>query len=342
MSIFIAFLGGMLTLLSPCTLPVIPLLFASVRGRRGQLAIMLAGMALMFGAVSWLVTVASGWVVNLTLAGRGLALAFFALVGLSLLSQRVAQRLTSPLVALGNQLNNASSRQRGWNGSLLAGLAVGLLWAPCAGPVLGAILSLGFVHPGQATTGGLLLAYGSGGALMLFLLVRRGVDFPSASWAGVRRTATPAGGGGDAGLGGADRQRRRSLSAKCGRLESGAGAAAGRPSAAAGAKDHPPADRRAAAQQRDALPGGRQRVAQQPGVNSGASEGQSGVGGFLDPGVHQLSAYPALRARLGEQIPRCRAGGDWRPYPGISLGAFAAAAAPGGEGRADNLPGGGG
>ena len=103
MSILIAFLGGMLTLLSPCTLPVIPLLFASVRGRRGQLAIMLAGMALMFGAVSWLVTVASGWVVNLTLAGRGLALAFFALVGLSLLSQRVAQRLTSPLVALGNQ-----------------------------------------------------------------------------------------------------------------------------------------------------------------------------------------------------------------------------------------------
>lgn len=36
MSILIAFLGGMLTLLSPCTLPVIPLLFASVRGRRGQ------------------------------------------------------------------------------------------------------------------------------------------------------------------------------------------------------------------------------------------------------------------------------------------------------------------
>lgn len=43
---------------------------------------------------------------------------------------------------------------------------------------------------------------------------------------------------------------------------------------------------------------------QQPGVNSGASEGQSGAGGFLDPGVYQLSAYPALRARLGEQIPR--------------------------------------
>ncbi|SQC87841.1 cytochrome c biogenesis protein/redoxin [Klebsiella pneumoniae] len=39
---------------------------------------------------------------------------------------------------------------------------------------------------------------------------------------------------------------------------------------------------------------------------------------------------------------RGRPGGDWRSYPGISLGAFVAPAAPGGEGLADNLPGGGG
>lgn len=80
---------------------------------------------------------------------------------------------------------------------------------------IGAILCPGFVHPGQATTGGLLLAYGSGGALMLFLLgwcgaaliarLRRGQAFGER----LRRLA-----GGNAGLGGADRQRRRSLSAK--------------------------------------------------------------------------------------------------------------------------------
>ena len=147
---------------------------------------------------------------------------------------------------MGNQLNDASSRQRGWIGSLLAGLAVGLLWAPCAGPVLGAILA-GFVHPGQATTGGLLLAYGSGGALMLFLLgwcgaaliarLRRGQAFgerlrrlAGAMLASVALIAS----GGDRYL-----QSAGGLS--------GAGAAAGRPSAAAGAKDQPPADRRAAA-----------------------------------------------------------------------------------------------
>lgn len=148
MSILIAFLGGMLTLLSPCTLPVIPLLFASVRGRRGQLAIMLAGMALMFGAVS----AGDG---RQRLGGEsdprrprsgagvlrpGRAEPAFA-------TRRATADLT--LVALGNQLNDASSRQRGWIGSLLAGLAVGLLWAPCAGPVLGAILSLALCIRGR-------------------------------------------------------------------------------------------------------------------------------------------------------------------------------------------------
>ena len=62
---------------------------------------------------------------------------------------------------------------------------------------IGRYLARAFVHPGQATTGGLLLAYGSGGALMLFLLgvVRGGVDRQIASRTGVRRTAAPVGRG---------------------------------------------------------------------------------------------------------------------------------------------------
>lgn len=54
--------------------------------------------------------------------------------------------------------------------ALLAGLATGLLWSPCAGPVLGAILSLAVVGDHPLSVGVLLLAYGSGAALMLALL----------------------------------------------------------------------------------------------------------------------------------------------------------------------------
>lgn len=170
MSLPIAFFGGMLTLLSPCTLPVIPLIFANLRGKRSHLLLLLGGMVLMFTGMSLLVTLASSGIVSLTLAGRWLALIFLALVGLSLLSQRVAQRLASPLVALGNRINDRSYRHAGGFSALLAGLAIGLLWAPCAGPVLGAILSFAFLNGQSVTTGLLLAAYGSGCALMLALL----------------------------------------------------------------------------------------------------------------------------------------------------------------------------
>lgn len=170
MIVLIAFFGGMLTLLSPCTLPVIPFLFASVKGQKRHLAALLVGMVMMFTALSLLVTVASAWVTHLTLIGRWLALAFLTLVALSLLSPGLAQRVAAPAVRLGNQVNDRSLRRRGVVAALLAGVATGLLWAPCAGPILGAILSLGVVQGETFSSGVLLAAYGSGCAAMLALL----------------------------------------------------------------------------------------------------------------------------------------------------------------------------
>lgn len=80
MTVIIAFLGGMLTLLNPCTLPVIPFLFASMKEQKRHLAALLGGMVLMFTALSLLVTVASAWVTQISAAGRWLALAFLTVV----------------------------------------------------------------------------------------------------------------------------------------------------------------------------------------------------------------------------------------------------------------------
>ena len=170
MSFIIAFFAGMLTLLSPCTLPVIPFVYASVRGQKGQLLARLSGMVMMFTTVALLVTVASHWVASVTAAGRWIALAFLAVTALTLLSKRIAQHVTQPFVALGNRINNASNRRRGLTAAFLAGLATGMLWSPCAGPVLGAILSLAVVGKEPVSVGLLLAAYGSGAALMLALL----------------------------------------------------------------------------------------------------------------------------------------------------------------------------
>ncbi|WP_024560320.1 cytochrome c biogenesis protein/redoxin [Franconibacter pulveris 601] len=170
MTLTIAFLAGMLTLLSPCTLPVIPFVFASARGSKAQLLALLGGMVLMFTVVALLVSVASHWVVRITAVGRWVALAFLAVTALTLLSPRIAQLAARPFVALGNQINDASQRRGGLPAALLAGMATGMLWSPCAGPVLGAILSLAATGEKPLAVGVLLAAYGSGAALMLALL----------------------------------------------------------------------------------------------------------------------------------------------------------------------------
>ncbi|HDR2891102.1 TPA: redoxin domain-containing protein [Enterobacter asburiae] len=170
MFLIIAFLGGMISLLSPCTLPVIPLLFAGFQGQRRHLLALFAGMIVMFTLVAMLVTAASEWIVNATLVGRWVALLVLAIAALALIFPQFAQRIAGPAVSAGNALNNRSTQTRGMFSAFLAGLAVGLLWSPCAGPILGAIFSINIAGHSAITTSALLIAYGSGCALMLALL----------------------------------------------------------------------------------------------------------------------------------------------------------------------------
>lgn len=174
MFLIIAFLGGMISLLSPCTLPVIPLLFAGFQGQRRHILALLAGMIVMFTLVALVATAASSWIAQATIAGRCVALVVLAIAALALIFPTFAQRIAGPAVSAGNLLNTRSGQTRGMISAFLAGLAVGLLWSPCAGPILGAIFSLNIAGHSAIATGALLAAYGSGCALMLGLLVAGG------------------------------------------------------------------------------------------------------------------------------------------------------------------------
>ncbi|HDC4434986.1 TPA: redoxin domain-containing protein [Enterobacter cloacae] len=171
MFLIIAFLGGMISLLSPCTLPVIPLLFAGFQGQRRHILALLAGMIVMFTLVALVATAASNWIAQATIAGRWVALVVLAIAALALIFPTFAQRIAGPAVSAGNLLNTRSGQTRGTLSAFLAGLAVGLLWSPCAGPILGAIFSLNIAGHSAIATGALLAAYGSGCSLMLGLLV---------------------------------------------------------------------------------------------------------------------------------------------------------------------------
>lgn len=170
----IAFLGGLLTVLSPCILPVVPFLFAGIDRTRSSILLTLGGMVLTFALVSSLAVVSSEWVIQANNTGRHVALVVMALFALSLISARISGWLASPFVLLGNRLAPQTRNMSGPLGSLMIGVATGLLWAPCAGPILGVILTGAMLQGANAQTSLLLVAYGLGSALSLGTLIFAG------------------------------------------------------------------------------------------------------------------------------------------------------------------------
>src|ERR1700685_2728799 len=173
----LAFLGGALTIVSPCILPVLPFVFA--RGGRSFASStlpLLLGMALTFAGVATLAAVGGSWAIRVNSWGRWAALALLTLFGLALLSRRLADWASPPLVAFGNRVL-ASGEQAGSASvvqSLLLGVATGFLWAPCAGPILGLILTGAALSGPNPRITLLLLAYAAGAATSLAIVMLAG------------------------------------------------------------------------------------------------------------------------------------------------------------------------
>jgi cytochrome c biogenesis protein CcdA/thiol-disulfide isomerase/thioredoxin len=169
--LILAYLGGVLTILSPCILPVLPFVFARANASFVRSGLpMLAGMAITFALVALLAALGGAWAVQANQYGRWVALAILALFGLTLLLPRFADRVMQPFVSAGAKLSS-----RAENGddtpsvfsSVLLGIGTGLLWAPCAGPILGLVLTGAALNGANVGTFGLLLAYALGAATSL-------------------------------------------------------------------------------------------------------------------------------------------------------------------------------
>jgi len=171
----LAYLGGVLTIVSPCILPVLPFVFARADRPFARSGLpLLVGMAATFAAVATLAAVGGGWAVEANQYGRIAAIALLALFGVTLLFPALSDRMTRPVVALGARLSQSAEQGAGKGGSavlssLLLGVATGLLWAPCAGPVLGLILTGAALQGASVQTSLLLTAYAAGAATSLAL-----------------------------------------------------------------------------------------------------------------------------------------------------------------------------
>src|SRR6202142_2402011 len=171
----LAFVGGVLTILSPCILPVLPFVFARADQpfRRSGLPL-LAGMALTFSLVAIAAAFGGHWVVRLNQGGRYVAMAIFLVLGITLLFPSLAEVLTRPLVRAGSRLQDGPRTESSVAKSFVLGISTGLLWAPCAGPILGLILTGAAIQGPGARSTFLLLAYALGAAVSLAIALLAG------------------------------------------------------------------------------------------------------------------------------------------------------------------------
>lgn len=167
-----AFLAGIFTALSPCILPVLPAILASgiAKGRMRPLGTIL-GLICSFSfftlTLSWLVH-ATGISPSIL---RYVAIALIFFFGLILFLPKFSDwfaKVTSPLANLGEKIQGTKERH-GFLGGFVFGVALGLIWTPCAGPILGAITTLAATRSLNITAVLMTFAYSIGTGLPMFL-----------------------------------------------------------------------------------------------------------------------------------------------------------------------------
>jgi cytochrome c biogenesis protein CcdA len=173
-SVLLALLAGALTVAAPCTLPVLPLLLGASVGRADRarpvfialgFVVAFAGATLLFSAITHVV----GFDQN-TL--RDLATALLVVFGLLLLWPRPFEALMARISLPSGAL---AAGDRGGNlGGLVVGATLGLVWTPCAGPVLGSILTVIATSPETASAALLLVVYAVGAAVPMLAIAYGG------------------------------------------------------------------------------------------------------------------------------------------------------------------------
>jgi cytochrome c biogenesis protein CcdA/thiol-disulfide isomerase/thioredoxin len=170
-----AFVAGAATAISPCVLPVLPVALSAglTGGRRRPLGVV-SGLALSFAFA----TVALVYVIDaLGLPDdllRNLAIAVLLVFGVSLLVPPLAARVEAAIGRIVPGRAAAANRDGGFWSGFAVGLSLGLVYAPCAGPILAGVIT---VSASQSFTAGRLavaLSYAAGSALVLYVLMRGG------------------------------------------------------------------------------------------------------------------------------------------------------------------------
>lgn len=169
---FFAFLSGIVTILSPCILPVLPIILSGTVGGKSKPIGIVTGFIISFSlftlALSALVQALSISVDTL----RIIAIVIIITFGITLLIPKLQLALESLLSKASR--TKGTSKHTGFFGGLITGTSLGLVWTPCVGPIMASVISLAV---SQQVDGGsviIITAYSLGTAIPMFAIMAGG------------------------------------------------------------------------------------------------------------------------------------------------------------------------
>jgi cytochrome c biogenesis protein CcdA/thiol-disulfide isomerase/thioredoxin len=173
--VLFGFIAGAATALSPCVLPVLPIALSAgaTGGRRRPLGIV-AGLAISFtfATVALVYVIAALGLPSDLL--RKLAIAVLIGFGLTLMVPSLAARVEASMSGFAGRAGVARGRGDGfWSGAVV-GLSLGLVYAPCAGPILAGVITVSASQDFNAGRLAVALSYGIGSAVVLYFLMLGG------------------------------------------------------------------------------------------------------------------------------------------------------------------------
>jgi cytochrome c-type biogenesis protein len=172
-SIAFAAVAGALSPLSPCVLPLLPIVLgaATSEHKMGPLALS-AGLATSFGAIGFFVSTV-GFAIGLDgEIFRRVAASLMVLAGIVLLAPQLQAQITVAVGPLGSWTERrfGSISRVGLSGQFAVGLLLGAVWSPCVGPTLGAASLMAARGENLVQVAFTMAAFGIGAGLPLFLL----------------------------------------------------------------------------------------------------------------------------------------------------------------------------
>lgn len=177
-SVLLVFIAGIATVITPCVLPILPAVLSGSVGSRYRPLAIVFGMSVTFTLMGILISALASFAFFADYL-RWFAIFFIIGMGAVLFDNDINNeyiRISSSIVNLGRQhvpfLGNIESiaPKEGLLGGVFLGMSLGIVWIPCVGPILGAVLA--FVAESAASTGGLF----HGG--LLLLVYSAGVSIP--------------------------------------------------------------------------------------------------------------------------------------------------------------------